>query len=90
MVGVVMGIDQVRHRVGHAVGGGDLVDGPPQVLADRGGRVEQHDAVWGGQERRLVDAVGHPVQIPLHAPDEVTLVVEGRAEGGTGNRRVVR
>ena len=89
VVGVVMGVDQVRHRVGHAVRGGDLVDGPPQVVADRGGSVEQHDAVWGGQERRLVDAVGDPVQVPLDPADEVALLVEGGAERRTGNRRVV-
>ena len=34
VVGVVMGVDQVRHLVGHAVGGGDLVDGPLEVVAD--------------------------------------------------------
>ena len=89
VVVVVMGVDQVRHRVGHAIGGGDLVHGPPQVLADRGGSVEQHDAVWGGQERRLVDAVGDPVQVPLDPADVVALLVEGGAERGTGNRRVV-
>ncbi len=60
VVGVVVGVDQVGHRAGHAVGGGDLLHRPPQVAADGRGRVEQHDAVPGGQERRLVDAVGDP------------------------------
>ena len=73
VVGVVVRVDEVRHRVGHAVGGGDLVDGPLQVVADGRGRVEQHDAVPGGQERRLVGAVGDPVQVPLHPPDVVAL-----------------
>jgi len=54
-----------------------------------GGRVEQHDAVTGGQERGLVDAVGDPVQVPLYAFDVVALVVQGRAERGPGDRRVV-
>jgi hypothetical protein len=58
VVGVVMRVDQVRDRVGHAVGDGDLVHGPAQVGADGRGCVEQHHAVAGGQERRLVDAVG--------------------------------
>jgi hypothetical protein len=34
MVGVVVRVDQVGHRVGHALGCGDLVDGPLQVVAD--------------------------------------------------------
>src|ERR1700722_5483098 len=89
VVGVVVGVDQVGHGVGHAVGGGDLVHGPLQVTADARRRVEQHHAVRGGQERRLVDAVGHVVQVPLHASDVVALVVEGRAERGPGDRRVV-
>ena len=89
VVGVVVGVDQVGHRVGHAVGGGDLVDGPPQVGADARRRVEHDYSVAGGQERRVVDAVGDPVQVPLDPPDVVSLVVEGRAERGPGNRRVV-
>ncbi len=89
MVVVVVGVDQVGHPVGHAVGGGHLVDGAAQVAADGRGRVEQHDAIAGGQERRLVGAVGDPVQVPLHAADVVALVVEGHAERGRGNRCVV-
>ena len=54
MVVVVVRVDQVRHAVGHPVGGGDLVHGASQVAADGRRRVEQHDAVAGGQERRLV------------------------------------
>jgi hypothetical protein len=34
MVGVVVGVDEVGDGVGDAVGGGDLVDGPLQVVAD--------------------------------------------------------
>jgi hypothetical protein len=89
VVGVMVGVDQVGHRIGHALGGGDLVHGAPQVVADRRGRVEQHHPVRGGQERRLVDTVGDPVQVPLDASDVVALVVEGRAERGPGDRRVV-
>ncbi len=51
MVGVVMRVDQVADLVRHAVHGGDLVHGSPDVVADRGRRVEQDDTVRGGQER---------------------------------------
>ena len=51
VVGVVMGVDQVRHGVADALRRGHLVDGPPQVIADARGRVEQHHAVPGDQER---------------------------------------
>ena len=80
VVGVVMRVDQAGHRIAHAVGRGDLVHRPPQVVADGRGRVEQHYAVAGGQERRLVDAVGDPVQVPLDTSDVVPLIVEGWAE----------
>src|SRR5207244_3377742 len=88
VVGVVVGVDDVGHLVGHAVGGGDLVDGALQVVPDAGGRVEQHHPVLGGQERRLVGAVGDPVQVALHPPDVVALRVEGRAQRGWRDRRV--
>src|ERR1019366_2134473 len=39
VVGVVMGVNQVRHGVADALRGGDLVDSPPQVMADAGGCV---------------------------------------------------
>ena len=51
VVGVVMGVDQVRHGAGDAFGGGDLIDSPLQVMADARRRVEQHHAVPGDQER---------------------------------------
>ena len=51
VVGVVMGVDQVRHGVADALSGGDLIDGPPQVMADLRRRVEQHHAVPCNQER---------------------------------------
>jgi hypothetical protein len=89
VVGVVVGVDEVGDGVGDAVGGGDLVDGPLQVVADGRGGVEQDHAVGGGQERRLVGAVGDPVEVPLDPADVVALVVEGRAERGARNRRVV-
>jgi len=53
VVGVVVGVDEVGHRVAHALGGGDVVHGALQVVADGRGRVEQHHAVRGGQERRV-------------------------------------
>ncbi len=89
VVGVVVGVDQVRDPVGHAVGGGDLIHRQTQVWAEARGGVEHDDAVVGGQERRVVDAVGDPVQVPLHPPDVIPLIVEGRAECGPGNRCVV-
>jgi hypothetical protein len=89
VVGVVVGVDQVRHSVADAVGGGDLVDRALQVVADGRGRVEQDHAVGGGQEGRVVDAVGDPVQVPLDPSDVVALVVEGRAERGRRDGRVV-
>ena len=89
VVGVVVRVDEVGDLVAHAVGGGDLVDGPLDVVADGGRGVEQDHAVGGGQERRLVGAVGHPVEVPLDPSDVVPLVVEGGAEGRAGDRRVV-
>ena len=50
VVGVMVGVDQVGDPVGHAVGGGDLVHRPLQVMADGRRRVEQHNPVVGGQE----------------------------------------
>ena len=40
VVGVVVRVDEVGHRVAHALGGGDVVHGPLQVVADGRGRVE--------------------------------------------------
>src|SRR5215472_16492747 len=80
----------IRSLVAHAVGGGDLVHGPLQVVADCRGRVEQHDAVAGGHERRLLSAVGDAVEVPLHASHVVALVIECGAKRGRGDRRVVR
>ena len=54
-----------------------------------GGRVEQDHAVGGGQEGRLVGAVGDPVEVPLDPADVVALVVEGGAERRARDRRVV-
>jgi ABC-type Fe3+-hydroxamate transport system substrate-binding protein len=42
-------------------------------MADARGCVEQHHAVASDQERRLVDPVGDPVQVPLNPPDVVSL-----------------
>jgi hypothetical protein len=90
VVVVVMGVDQVRHRVGDALSRGDLVDGSLQVVADGRGGVEQDDAVGGGQEGRLVGAVGDPVEVPFDPADVVALVVEGWPERRPGDRRIVR
>ena len=53
VVGMVVGVNQVRHGVADALGGRDLVDSPAQVVPDAGRCVEQHHAVARGQERRL-------------------------------------
>ena len=84
VVGVVVGVDEVRDPVADAVGGGDLVDRALDVVTDRGRRVEQDDAVRGGQERRLVGAVGDPVEVLLDPSDVVALLVEGGAERRPG------
>ena len=90
VVGVVMGVDDVGHRVTQALGLRDLVHGPSQVVADGRRGVEQHHPVGRGEERRLVGAVGDPEEVALDAADEVPLVVQGRAEGGLRHRGVVR
>ena len=86
MVGVVVRVDEVSHLVGHTVGSSDLVDRTLQVVPDGRAGVEQHDALAGGQECRLVGAVGDPVQVLLHSPDEVALLVDGRAQRRRGMR----
>ena len=80
VIGMVVRVDDVGHLVGHAVGGRDLVDGALQVVPDGRRSVEQDHALAGGQERRLVGAVGDPVEILLHSSDVVALCVECRAE----------
>ena len=80
MIGVVMGIDEMRHLVADAVGGGDLIHGPLDVVTDGGRRVEQDDAVACRQERALVGPVRDPVEVPLDSPDVVALLVDRGAE----------
>src|ERR1700722_8096010 len=77
----MVGADQVGDLVGQPVGGGDLVHGTPDVVADVRGRVENHDAVGGGQERRHVDVVSDRVEVPLDLPDVVSVLVQGRPLG---------
>src|SRR2546426_1498 len=60
----------------------------PPIASGR--RVEEDDAIGGGQERRLVGAVRDPVQVSLDASDVVPLVVESRAERRPRHGRVVR
>jgi len=84
VVGVVVGVDEVGDRAGHAVGGGDLVDGQAQVGPMLGGASNTTTPSWWSGTP-LVDAVGDPVQVPLHAPDVVPVIVEGRrARTGIG------
>ncbi len=89
MVGVVMGVDEVRHLVAHAVGLCDLVDRPLEVVPDARRGIEEDDAVRRRQEGRLIDAVGDPVQVPLDAADVVALRVGRRPEGRCRDRGIV-
>src|SRR5690348_7663115 len=89
MVGVMVAIDQIGDLVADTVRGGDLVDGAPDVVADRGRGVEKHDTVRRCQERRLVRPVGDPVEVSLDATDVVTVLVKSWAERRPRNRRVV-
>ena len=89
VVGVVVRVDQVGHRVGRRR---RRRRSRPRPAAGCGRwSAERRTARRrpGRQERRLVDAVGDPVQVPLDPADVVPLVVEGRAERGPGDRRVV-
>jgi hypothetical protein len=89
VVGMVVRVDDVGHLVGHAGVGRDLVDGALQVASDARGRVEQHHPLPGGQEGRLVGAIGDPVQILLYPPGVIALRVDGRAQRGRRYGRVV-
>jgi hypothetical protein len=90
VIGVVMRIDEVCHLVGDAVGGGDLIYRPLDVVTDGGRRVEENDAVAGCQERRLVGPVRDPIEIPHDPPDVVALLADPGAERPTADRRTVR
>src|SRR6202043_2450011 len=68
----------------------DFVDRSPDVASDARRRVEENDAILGGEERRLVAAVGDPVEVPLHSSHVVALIIQGGADRRPGNRRVVR
>ncbi len=89
VVGVVVGVNEVRDLIRHAVGRGDLIDGPLDIVADGRRRVEHDDTVRGRQERGLVGAVGDPVEVALDPPDVVPLLVEGRTQRGARDRGVV-
>ena len=78
MVAVVVRVDHMGDLIGQAVGGGDLVHRPPDVVADVRGRVEYHDAVGSGQERRHVDVVSDRVEVPVDLSDVVPVLVQGR------------
>ena len=78
VVCVVVRVDHVGDLVGQVVGGGDLVHGTPDVVADVRGRVENHDAVGGGQEGRHVNVVSDRVEVPLDLPHVVPVFVQRR------------
>src|SRR5579864_1069449 len=83
-------VDQVLDLVADAVRGGDLVDRPLDVVADRRRRVEQYNPIRRGQERALICAVGDVIQVSLDAADVVVLLVQRGAESRARNRCVVR
>jgi hypothetical protein len=89
VVGVVVGVDDVGHLVGHVIAVRDRVNGALQVVPDGRGRVEQHDPLTGGEERGHVSRVGDVIQVLLHLPDIVAVRVEGMTERGGRHRRVV-
>jgi hypothetical protein len=68
VIGIVMGIDEVRHPVVRAVRGGDLVYRPLDIATQAGRRIEQDDAGARRQERALVRPVRDPVEIPSTRP----------------------
>jgi hypothetical protein len=82
-------VDQVGDLAGPAVGPGDVVDGAQQVVADGRRGVDQDDAAPGAKEHRLVAGVGDPVQVAGDLTNVVTIGVQGRAERGGRDRRVV-
>src|SRR5437868_1112403 len=84
-----MRVDEMRHLVAHAIGSSDLVDGALNVVSDGWRSVEQHDSVSSGEERRLVNAVGDPVEISLDASNVVASIVEGGAKRRPRDRRIV-
>jgi hypothetical protein len=90
VVRVVVRVDEVGHLVRYGVRRGDLVDRPLQVVPDRRRRVEEDDAVRRGQEGGLVATVGDPVEVLLHLPDVVPVLVDGGADGGRWDRCVLR
>jgi hypothetical protein len=55
-------------------------------MADVRGRIEDHDAVGGGQERRHVDVVSDRIEVPVDLPNVVPVLVQPRpfAIAGTG------
>jgi hypothetical protein len=90
LIGAVMRVDEVRHRVVRAGRGGDLVYGPLDIATEPGRRIEPDDAVAGRQERGLAAPVRDPVEISLDAPDVVALSVDRRAKRGRWDRPTVR
>src|SRR4029079_10204733 len=60
------------------------------VVTDGGRRVEEDNAVLGGEKGRLVGTVSDPVEVPLDTSDVVALLVQGGTERPPGDRRVVR
>jgi hypothetical protein len=89
VVGVVVRVHEEGDLVGHSVLGGDLVDGPLQVVPDGRRGVEEDHALGCGEERRHVHAVGDPVGVALDPSQVEALLVERGTERGRRDRREV-
>ena len=86
VIGMVMGVNEMRDGVADAFSLGDFVHRTAEIVADGRRSVEEHNPFSCRQKRRLVGTVGDPEQVPLNSPDVVTLLVQGRPsdDGGTG------
>jgi hypothetical protein len=59
-------------------------------MADRRRRIKQHNPILRRQERRLIRAVSHPIQVLLDTTDVVALLVQRRTQRRPRDRRVIR
>src|SRR2546421_2938180 len=86
VVRVRVRVDQVRDFGWHAAGMRHRFDRAQQVVTYGGWRIDQDHAFSGGQKHRLIDRVGHPVQVAVDLANEITVGVERGAErlGGDG------
>jgi len=89
VIGVGVGVDQVGDLARHPVGACGIGDGSQQVVADGRRGIHDNDAIRCAQEHRVVETVGHPVEVAVDPADEVPVGVERRAEGFFRDRREI-